>query len=274
MICSRCNKLNNDSAKFCRYCGNELIEPEYYEDDEYYDDNYEISRSTRRTGNSYLDEIDRLKDAAVDGLSKVTDNMGDFKYIAMDGLDKAKDIAWNLKEAAGNGIASVKDSYGRNQDKQRSSGKKKSASPLGKIAVPAIAAVVVVLLILLLRGSTINLNKYLEFEVSGTNGEGYVYISLDTDKLAKKLTGKVKLTAEGREMMGSSYDKEELAEDVAEFYGYLIEADNTYGLSNGDKVKYYWEKPDEFSQAMFDGLYNVKCNIKYKDGVYTVKGLK
>ncbi len=129
-----------------------------------------------------------------------------------------------------------------------------------------VAALLVIGGIVIHNGNTINLNKYITIESSGYNGYGNVYATIDWDAIEKKYGSKVSFTSDAKKEYGGFLSMttpiEVLQGDVD------IEFDqNTWHLSNGDKLEYTIDVDDEVAKYL-------KCKLKYKAGSYTVSDLE
>lgn len=112
---------------------------------------------------------------------------------------------------------------------------------------------------------TIDLNKYVTFETTGYNGYGNVYPQIDWEKIQKKYDSRLKFTKEFEEQYGKNTDS---ISPVAVLQSYVsVEMKSDSNLSNKDKVKYNWNVNKDYAKY-------VKCNLKYKNKTYKVKGLE
>lgn len=112
---------------------------------------------------------------------------------------------------------------------------------------------------------TIDLNKYVTFETTGYNGYGNVYPQIDWEKIQKKYDSRLKFTKEFEEQYGKNTDS---ISPVAGLQSYVsVEMKSDSNLSNKDKVKYSWNVNKDYAKY-------VKCNLKYKNKTYKVKGLE
>ena len=145
----------------------------------------------------------------------------------------------------------------------------KKSRGLNKFLIGLACAVVVVVIaagLLISRARrTIDLNKYITFETTGYNGYGNVYPQIDWQKIQKKYDSRLKFTKEFKEQFGDSADS---VSPVAVLQSYVsVEMNSDSDLSNKDKVKYSWNVNKDYAKY-------VKCNLKYKNKTYKVKGLE
>ena len=145
----------------------------------------------------------------------------------------------------------------------------KKSRGLNKFLIGLACAVVVVVIaagLLISRARrTIDLNKYVTFETTGYNGYGNVYPQIDWEKIQKKYDSRLKFTKEFEEQYGKNTDS---ISPVAVLQSYVsVEMKSDSNLSNKDKVKYNWNVNKDYAKY-------VKCNLKYKNKTYKVKGLE
>ena len=134
----------------------------------------------------------------------------------------------------------------------------------------AIAVAVVVLLVALIAKSASNpvvdLNQYVEIEVSGVDGYGYAEANFDYDSFFEDYQGKIEYSksSEMSDWLKSAYESPVSAFFDNCFIGTLSENRN---LSNGDSVEFVWSIDTELEDAF-------KVKIKYKDFRVKIENLK
>ena len=118
---------------------------------------------------------------------------------------------------------------------------------------------------------TVNLNKYVEIEISGYDTVGTAKISYDMEALRKDLKDRIKVnTKEMNELTAGLYG-EMSSDDLVEMLLMTCvdgSFDKDSGLKNGDKVVWTWECDDEAAKKYFN------CKLKCSDIKETVEGLK
>ncbi|MCR5143870.1 MAG: zinc ribbon domain-containing protein [Lachnospiraceae bacterium] len=140
------------------------------------------------------------------------------------------------------------------------------------IGVAAVALIVI--LVLALKPKTVDLNDYVEIEVSGYDGIGVATATFDYDKFERDYYGKIKLSKSARRELESSflatYADDYADSMIVESVRYNIdgELDKSEDLSNGDKIVYQWDIDESDLKRDF------KNKFKYKDIEYKVKGLE
>ena len=145
----------------------------------------------------------------------------------------------------------------------------KKSRGLNKFLIGLACAVVVVVVaagLLISRARrTIDLNKYVTFETTGYNGYGNVYPQIDWQKIQKKYDSRLKFTKEFKEQFGDSADSVSPVEVLQSYVS--VEMKSNGNFSNKEKAKYKWTVNKDYEKY-------VKCNLKYKDKTYKVKGLE
>ena len=116
--------------------------------------------------------------------------------------------------------------------------------------------------LLLLAGcqKTINLNDYLSVSFSGYDTDGKAAFVIDEEKMLMDNSKTFKMNGENQSLALRSYYKTQ--------YQMGGELDDTVNLSNGDKVKFYWEN----DLSALEEKYKVK--FTYSDQTFIVEGLK
>lgn len=141
----------------------------------------------------------------------------------------------------------------------------------GKGLIIGCICFVIVLIVMVLAikpsssSSTIDLNKYLVYETSGTDGNGLCAISVDWNAIESEFGEKLSYTNKANEIYGNLLE----SMDIMEFIKNRVELsiENNYYLHNEDTVKFSWNVyEDELSPF-------INCSIKYSNGEYKVSGL-
>ena len=131
-------------------------------------------------------------------------------------------------------------------------------------ACAAVVALVIIICIAVNSASTIDLNKYMSFEVEGYDGYGTARVNIDWDAVEAKYGEKVSFTSKAKNEAGGLLNVITPMEAVKESVSVTLEENRN--LSNGMKIAYTWDIDEELTKY-------VKCKVKYKDGSYTVTGL-
>ncbi len=111
---------------------------------------------------------------------------------------------------------------------------------------------------------TIDLDKYLSFDISGYDGYGNIYADIDFDAIIKDYP-KLSLTSEAKKQYDDMMEDESAAELLEMFVD--IDLKEYDGLSNGQSVTYKWDVNSTYEKV-------INCKLKYSNGSYTVKGLE
>ena len=146
------------------------------------------------------------------------------------------------------------------------SGKKKHNWML--IAGAAVLAALLIAVFVVIRINakpTIDLNKYVTFEVTGFNGYGKVSAVIDWDAIKAKHGRKIHFTTKAVKRNGGRRSGETALDHLKQ--NVQIELDRYEHLSNGDKIKYTWHVND----SVYD---DVKVKLKYKEDEYKVSKLE
>ena len=144
----------------------------------------------------------------------------------------------------------------------------KSAGKVAPKLIGAICAGVVVFIAIIFAvlnsKPTINLDKYIKFEVTGYDGYGRAYVSVDWDAIEEKYAQKLEYTSaakkEYKELLSLMTPLDAVEECVS------IKLDTNNKLSNGDEIAYTWNIDEQLTDY-------VKCKVKFKDGSFKVSGL-
>lgn len=143
------------------------------------------------------------------------------------------------------------------------------------VQIAAVAAVVLIVAVILIatKKTTVNLNKYVTVSFSGYDTVGRASYEFDEVAFRKDYRNKIKL---------STKQLKELKE-LGDLYSYLSgddycdlllslcvsgSLDQSYDLSNGDKVEYQWDCKDDIAKEYF------KVKLKYSDIKAKVEGLE
>ncbi len=144
----------------------------------------------------------------------------------------------------------------------------KSAMKISPKLIGAICAGVVVFIAIIFAvlnsKPTINLDKYIKFEVTGYDGYGRAYVSVDWDAIEEKYAKKLEYTGAAKKQYKELLSLMTPLEAVEECVS--IKLDTTDKLSNGDEVSYTWNIDEELTDY-------VKCKVKFKDGSFKVSDL-
>ena len=188
--------------------------------------------------------------------------------------EPAKNVAEQKEEAVQNAEEQKEEAAQNTEETLTSTAETKSLTHkksrgLNKFLIGLACAVVVVVIaagLLISRARrTIDLNKYVTFETTGYNGYGNVYPQIDWEKIQKKYDSRLKFTKEFEEQYGKNTDS---ISPVAVLQSYVsVEMKSDSNLSNKDKVKYNWNVNKDYAKY-------VKCNLKYKNKTYNVKGVE
>ena len=121
-------------------------------------------------------------------------------------------------------------------------------------------------------GSTVDLNEYVNIEVSGYDSMGQAYVSFDYRAFEEDFGDKIKanISNQGGDAAKMSLELQFGEEPYSVMLNYCMdyEVDKTTGLSNGEVVKLVWDCEDENAKNYFN------CTLKHSDIEYTVEGLE
>ena len=131
----------------------------------------------------------------------------------------------------------------------------------------------VVLMMFILTGCgqpTVELNKYVNISVDGSNGAGKADYKFDKDAFEKDYAGRIELDMNNKTLSTSIYDVMWGKSPERLLYDYCIyaELNEDRNLSNGDVITLEWDCDDTKAEEYF----NVK--LEYSNIEYTVEGLK
>lgn len=135
-----------------------------------------------------------------------------------------------------------------------------------KLIIAVIAAVIALIGIISIMNKpvTIDMNKYISYEVEGYDGYGEASISIDWDAISTKYAKKLKFTKNARKEYG---DILEYMDPITVLRNSMyVSLDKYDELLNGDTINYSWIEDKESIDA-------VKCNLKFEDGSFKANGL-
>lgn len=234
MNCPNCGRKNVDEAKYCKICGEPLVEG--------------LKRQVSEKKIFVQVNTDELKNRS--------------EELANASKDKIAKVAETTKEhLSGEKIADVKNKAAGFAERAKNHFSVKKLAVAGGVIVIVAGAG----LIFYNNSRTIQLDKYLVFETNGYTGYGKVSVSVDWKAIKSKYGNKLSFTKKAKEEYGKSLrdmKPVELLEDEIR-----VDLDEDSYLSNGDSISYSW-KVDE------DLVGYVGCKFKYKDGTYQVSDLK
>lgn len=149
--------------------------------------------------------------------------------------------------------------------------KKIPAKVIG-IAVGAVAILITVICIAINVGKTINLDKYLTFEEEGYDGYGRVKAVINWDAIEEKYGKKVKYTRAAKKELNLNGEDAEVIEKLYPPMKALndcvsVELEQRDKATNGQTINYKWNIDEDAEKYL-------TCKLKFKDGSYTVSGLK
>ncbi|MCR5556425.1 MAG: zinc ribbon domain-containing protein [Butyrivibrio sp.] len=137
--------------------------------------------------------------------------------------------------------------------------------------IGSVIALIVIICVVISARRTINLNKYLDFKAEGYDGYGTVQAVIDWDaieaKYGDRLSYKSKAKKDDNGILNKLsntklYPPLKAVEDSIQ-----IELDQSTDVKNGQSISYKFKVDED--------LYDyVKVKLKFKDGSYTVEGLK
>lgn len=138
--------------------------------------------------------------------------------------------------------------------------------PIKAIAgvVAAVAVFIIAFVVIKNRPTTIDIDKYVEFEANGYDGFGTVRAKIDWDAIEKKYGSKLKYDKKAEEEYKTLLAFTTPFELVKDSVSIELEKENS--LSNGEEIPYTCNVEEEVEQVV-----NVK--IKHKDSTYKVAGL-
>lgn len=136
-----------------------------------------------------------------------------------------------------------------------------------KLIIAVIAAVIAVIGIISIMNKpvTINMNKYISYEVEGYDGYGEASISIDWDAITAKYGDKLKFTKEAKKEYGDILNYTNPMSILSK--SVYVGLETNKNLFNGDTVNYKWIS----NQSSIDAI---KCKLNYEDGSFKVKGLE
>lgn len=234
MNCPKCGRENVDEAKYCKICGEPLVEGlerQAPEKKAFVQVNTEELKSkSEELVNASKDKFAKVAKKTKEHLSE--ENIADAKNKAAGFAEKAKAHISIKKLVVVGGVVII-------------------AAGAGAIFYNA--------------SRTIYLDKYLVFETEGYTGYGKVSASVDWKAIKSKYGNKLSFTKEAKEEYGKSIrDMKpiELLEDEIR-----VDLNEDSHLSNGDSISYSWDIDEDLADY-------VGCKFKYKDGTYQVSDLE
>lgn len=235
MRCKNCGTENPDGSKFCATCGKPLEQEETAKD------------------------VAEQKEEAVQNTKEQKE-------------ETVQNAAEQSTEETATSTAEVETEQAVKEGSKAAEAKSlthKKSRGLNKFLIGVACAVVVVViaagLLISHARKTIDLNKYVTFETTGYNGYGNVYPQIDWQKIQKKYDSRLKFTKEFEEQYGRSTDSISPVEVLQSYVS--VEMQSNGNFSNKDKAKYKWNINKDYEKY-------IKCNLKYKDKTYKVKGLE
>ena len=234
MNCPKCGRENVDEAKYCKICGEPLVEG--------------LERQAPEKTAFVQVNTEELKNRSEELVNASKD-----KFVKV-----AKKTKEHLSEE---NIADAKNKAARFAEKAKAHISIKKLAVVGGVVIIAAGAGA----IFYNMSRTIPLDKYLVFETDGYTGYGNVNVSVDWKAIKSKYGNKLSFTKEAKEEYGKSIrDMKpiELLEDEIR-----IDLDVDSHLSNGDSISYSWDVDEDLADY-------VGCKFKYKDGTYQISDLK
>lgn len=234
MNCPKCGRENVDEAKYCKICGEPLVEG--------------LERQAPEKTAFVQVNTEELKNRSEELVNASKD-----KFVKV-----AKKTKEHLSEE---NIADAKNKAARFTEKAKAHLSVKKLAVAGGVIIIAAGAGA----IFYNMSRTIPLDKYLVFETDGYTGYGNVNVSVDWKAIKSKYGNKLSFTKEAKEEYGKSIrDMKpiELLEDEIR-----IDLDEDSHLSNGDSISYSWDVDEDLADY-------VGCKFKYKDGTYQISDLK
>ena len=234
MNCPKCGRENVDEAKYCKICGEPLVEG--------------LERQAPEKTAFVQVNTEELKNRSEELVNASKD-----KFVKV-----AKKTKEHLSEE---NIADAKNKAARFTEKAKAHLSVKNLAVAGGVIIIVAGAGA----IFYNMSRTIPLDKYLVFETDGYTGYGNVNVSVDWKAIKSKYGNKLSFTKEAKEEYGKSIrDMKpiELLEDEIR-----IDLDEDSHLSNGDSISYSWDVDEDLADY-------VGCKFKYKDGTYQISDLK
>lgn len=234
MNCPKCGRKNVDEAKYCKICGEPLVEGLKRQAPE-------KTKFVQVNTDELKNRSEELVNASKDKIAKVAEKTKE--HLSEEKIADAKNKAAGLAEKAKKHVSV-----------------KKLAVAGGVIVIVAGAG-----MIFYNNSRTIQLDKYLVFETNGYTGYGKVSVSVDWKTIKSKYGNKLSFTKKAKEEYGKSVrdmKPVELLEDEIR-----VDLDEDSHLSNGDSISYSWKVDEDLAGY-------VGCKFKYKDGTYQVSDLK
>ncbi len=234
MNCPKCGRENVDEAKYCKICGEPLVEG--------------LERQAPEKTAFVQVNTEELKNRSEELVNASKD-----KFVKV-----AKKTKEHLSEE---NIADAKNKAARFTEKAKAHLSVKNLAVAGGVIIIVAGAGA----IFYNTSRTIPLDKYLVFETDGYTGYGNVNVSVDWKAIKSKYGNKLSFTKEAKEEYGKSIrDMKpiELLEDEIR-----IDLDEDSHLSNGDSISYSWDVDEDLADY-------VGCKFKYKDGTYQISDLK
>lgn len=286
MICPNCGQEIPDGSKFCTYCGASLMANQaapsspdtavnpvnpVSEENSATVENQQMQASTQETP--------AQETPAQEAPTQEFNGAFNAQQPGQDAYQTSQQTAYQTYQQPAQGAYTSYQPQGSNQTmnygqnpytQMQPAQKKKTKTPLIIGIVAAVAAVVILAAVLIpkLVKPTVNLNNYVDFELSGVNEYGLLTAEFNYDKLSDDYDSKVKLTSEGKKKLGNDETFTDYLESI-EGDGFYIEptTDDNGTLSNGDTLNYKWSV-DEDVEKYF------KVRLNTKEGSYKVSGLK
>lgn len=166
-----------------------------------------------------------------------------------------------------NGVKYCKSCGAPLQTAVSSSEKSSSKKRIGVIAVAVLALILVGLLVKVISSNvktTIDLNKYVSIEVSGTEGNGRAKASIDWDMIEEDYGEKITFTEAASQQYGGLMTLWKPVELLSREVKVSLDKDRE--LSNGEEIHYTFKVPDDVSTYF-------ECTFEFTDGSYTVSEL-
>lgn len=133
------------------------------------------------------------------------------------------------------------------------------------VAVIAFLISVIGIVYIVNRPVTIDMNKYITYEVEGYDGYGEASISIDWDAITARYGNKLKFTREAKKEYGDILNYTNPMSILSN--SVYVGLETNKNLFNGDTVNYKWIS----DQSSIDAI---KCKLNYEDGSFKVKGLE
>lgn len=277
MFCANCGTSNDDTAKFCKGCGQPLVNPDMQNTVV-----GDIGKNLFNTPNDFsgvntpdnLNEVNSFNGFNTPNSMNGMNNSGDFNssnavnnqfgYNMSNGGNPVNGYGMPNGANMPNGY-NMQPPYG-----QANSGAfvvflKAVPAKIWAILGAALAVLIIIIVLIVNASNTINLNKYVDIKAEGYDGFGRVYGSINWEEFNAKYKNKIKYSSRVRKEDGEMLRYVDPSDIISDYIHVEIKSEGN--ISNGTEI--------EYSIIVDEGISEVITNkLKYTDGKYKVSGLE